>query len=58
MGTTKSGAHRTRCGVLTATSRPTAAAAGKVQTRTTGRSLGLSLTAATAADQIIQFVRA
>ena len=35
-----------------------AAADGKVQTRTTGRSLGLSLTAATAVDQTIQFVRA
>ena len=35
-----------------------AAADGKVQTRTTGRSLGLSLAAATAADQTIQFVRA
>ena len=34
-----------------------AAAAGKVQVKTTGRSLGLALTAATAADQTIEFVR-
>lgn len=33
------------------------AAAGKVQTRTTGRSLGLALTAATAANQSVQIVR-
>ena len=33
------------------------AAAGKVQTRTTGRSLGVALNAATAADQTVQVVR-
>lgn len=32
--------------------------AGKVQTRTTGRSLGIALTAAAAADQSIQISRA
>ena len=35
-----------------------AAAGGKVRVKTTGRSLGLSLTAATEADQTIEFVRA
>lgn len=35
-----------------------AATAGKVQTATTGRVLGLTLNAATAADQIVQVVRA
>lgn len=35
-----------------------AATAGKVQTATTGRALGLALSAATAADQIIQVLRA
>ena len=33
------------------------AAAGKIQTRTTGRSLGVTLNAATAADQVVQVVR-
>ena len=35
-----------------------ASTAGKVQTATTGRALGISLSAATAADQIIQVLRA
>lgn len=34
-----------------------AAAGGKVQTKTTGTDLGTALTAATAADQVIEFVR-
>ena len=35
-----------------------AAAAGKAQTATTGRVLGIALTAATAADQTVQVLRA
>lgn len=35
-----------------------AAASGKVQKRTTGRSLGIALTAATAANQSVEIVRA
>ena len=35
-----------------------AAAAGKAQTATTGRALGIALTAATAADQTVQVLRA
>lgn len=35
-----------------------AATLGKVQTATTGRALGIALSAATAADQIIQVLRA
>ncbi len=31
---------------------------GKIQTTTTGRSLGIALTAATAADQLVQVMRA
>lgn len=44
-------------GVIAAGVEVEAAANGKVQARTTGRSLGLTLTAATAVDQSIQFVR-
>lgn len=42
---------------ITAGAHVESAAAGKVQTRTTGTDLGLALTAATAADQVIEFVR-
>ena len=35
-----------------------AAAAGKIQTRTTGRNLGIALTGASAADAIVQVLRA
>lgn len=34
-----------------------AAAAGKIQTATTGQVLGIALTAATAADQTVEYVR-
>ncbi|WP_295035521.1 capsid cement protein [uncultured Microbacterium sp.] len=43
---------------ITAGAEVEAAALGQAQTRTTGRSLGIALTAATAAGQLVQVLRA
>lgn len=47
----------TAAAAITAGASVEAAAAGKAQTATTGRVLGIALTAATAADQIVQIAR-
>lgn len=47
----------TSAAAITAGASVEAATLGKVQTATTGRSLGITLNAATAADQIVQVVR-
>lgn len=48
----------TSAAAITAGSKVENATLGKVQTLTTGRELGIALTAATAADQTVQVLRA